>query len=140
MKIMICGSMTFAREMLDAKEKLKEFGHSVKVPTDALEIVTGDHNHDDLEADYNHCVENDIMRVHFNLIKESDAVLVLNHDKNGVKGYIGTASLMEVGLAHYLHKKIFILQELPHPSEQRWAHEVKITQPVIISGDFSKIK
>ena len=137
---MICGSMTYAKEMLKAKEKLEEMDHIVKIPTDAHEIANGDHNHDDLEADYIHCIDNDIMRTHFKFIEESDAVLILNHDKNGIKGYIGTASLMEIGLAHYFYKKIFLLQELPHRSEHRWVHEVRIMQPVIINGDFSKIK
>lgn len=131
--------MTFAKEMLKTKEVLEKMGHSVKVPADALEIVNGDHNHDDLEADYNYCIENDIMRNHFKSIEESDAVFVLNHDKNGVKGYVGTASLMEIGLAYYLHKEIFLLQELPDPSECRWVHEVRIIQPAILNGDFSKI-
>ena len=140
MKIMICGSMTFAKEMLKTKEILEKMGHLVKIPTDALDIVNGDHNHDDLESDYNHCVENDIMRTHFKFVEESDAVLVLNHDKNNTKGYIGTATLMEVGLAHYFHKKIFLLQELPHHSEHRWTHEVRIMQPVVLNGDFSKIQ
>ena len=50
MKIMICGSMTFSKEMLKTKEILEEMGHLVKIPTDALDIVNGDHNHDDLES------------------------------------------------------------------------------------------
>ncbi len=139
MKIMICGSMTFAKEMLDAKQKLEEIGHQVKIPTDTHEIVNREHNHDDLESDYNHCVGKDIMRTHFKFIEESDAILVLNYDKNNINGYIGTASLMEIGLAHHFDKKIFLLQPIPHHSEQRWAHEVRIMQPFILNGDLSKI-
>lgn len=137
---MICGSMTFAKEMLKTKKILEQMGHQIKIPTDAHDIANGKHDHDDLEADYNHCVENDIMRTHFKFIEESDAVLVLNYDKNNIKGYIGTSSLMEIGLAHHFRKKIFILQPLLHHSEQRWAHEVRITQPIILSGDLTKIK
>ena len=139
MKIMICGSMTFANDMLKTKEILEKMGHKVTIPTDTLEIATGTHNHDDLDADYKYCVKNDIMRTHFKFIEESDAVLVLNHDKNNIKGYIGTASLMEIGIAHHFHKKIFLFQDLPHHSEQRWAHEVNIMQPIILDGDLSKI-
>jgi hypothetical protein len=47
---------------------------------------------------------------------------------------------MEIGLAHHFHKKIFLLQSLPHYSEHRWGHEVRIMQPVILNGDFSKIE
>ena len=140
MKIMICGSMTFAKEMIKSKEILEEMGHLVTIPTDAFDIACGNHDNDDLEADFTHCVENDIMRTHFKFIEESDAVLVLNHDKNDTKGYIGTATLMELGVAHHLHKKIFLLQDLPHHSDHRWTHEVRIMQPTILHGDFSKIQ
>ena len=61
-------------------------GHSVKIPTDALLFVGGDLDNDDLEKDYRHCVENDIIRTHFKLVEESDAVLVLNHDKTAFPG------------------------------------------------------
>jgi hypothetical protein len=80
------------------------------------------------------------MRKCFREIEESDAILVLNYPKNGIQGYIGTASLMEIGLAYHLGKKIFLLNPLPHSSEQRWAHEVRIIQPTILNGDFTKIK
>jgi len=81
MKIMICGSMSFAKEMLNYKILLEKKGNIVYVPTDAEEIANGSHNHDDLESDYEHCIKNDIMRTHFNLVADSDAVLVLNYEK-----------------------------------------------------------
>jgi len=140
MKIMICGSMTFSKEMIETKKILESLGHQVQIPTDAQDIVDRKHDNDDLEADYAHCVEKDIMREHFKFIEKSDAVLVLNHDKNGIKGYIGTASLMELGVAHHLHKKIFLFNPLPHHSEHRWVHEVRIMQPTIIDNDLSRIR
>jgi len=139
MKITICGSLTFAKEMLQAKEKLEQMGHRVNIPLDALDVASGNHNHDDLEADYQLCMKDNTMRTHFNFIEDSDAVLVLNYDKNNIKGYIGTASLMEIGLAYHLGRKIFLLYPFPSHAEQRWAHEVRIIQPTIINGDLTKI-
>jgi len=139
MKITICGSLTFSKEMLQAKEKLEQMGYEVNIPKDALDVAFGNYNNDDLEADYQRCVEDDITRTHFKLIEDSDAILILNYDKNNIKGYIGAASLLELGLAHHLRKKIFLLNPFPHPSEQRWAHEVRIMQPIILNGDLSKI-
>lgn len=140
MKITICGSMTFAKKMLEVKKKLEKMGHVVNLPPDTHIVHEGKLNHDDLDADFEHCVKNDIMRRQFNFIEKSDAILVLNYDKDGIKGYIGTASLMEIGVAHHLGKKIFLLNSIPHHSEHRWAHEVRIIQPVILEGDLSKIK
>ena len=40
----------------------------------------------------------------------ADAVLVLNYDKKGIKNYIGGNTLMEIGFAHVLNQKIFLLK------------------------------
>jgi hypothetical protein len=140
MKIMVCGSMTFAKEMLDVKKKLEAMGHIVDIPTDAEKIASGRHDSDDFEANYKHCVENDIIRVHFKILEKNDAILILNYDKDGVKGYIGASSLMEIGLAYHFGKKIFLLYPPPEESEQRWAHEIRIMNPTVINGNLSLIK
>lgn len=139
MRIMICGSMTFAKEMLETKQKLEELGHEVNVPLDIESHVKNPKLIDDLESNYKHAQETDIMKACFDLIAKSDAILVLNPPKNGIKGYIGTSSLMEIGLAHYLNKKIFLLNPFPKSSSYRWAHEVEIIKPVIINGELDKI-
>lgn len=139
MKITICGSMTFAKEMIEAKKKLEEIGHKAEVPPDTLQMINGECDIDELETNYEHCIKNDIIRAHFKLIEDSDAILILNYDKNGIKGYVGTSSLMEIGLAYYLGKKIFLLYPTPHHSEQRWAHEIRIMQPLILNGNLDLI-
>lgn len=139
MEITICGSLTFARKMLKTKKELEKLGHSVNLPPDTNMITEGRINHDDLDADYEHCLRNDILRKHFRQIEKSDAILVLNYDKKGVRGYIGTSSLMEVGLAYFLKKKIFLLNAVPHHSEHRWVHEIRIIQPIILDGNLGKI-
>lgn len=50
MKIMICGSMAFAREMLKAKQKLEGLGHEVNVPLDIESHVKNPTLIDDLES------------------------------------------------------------------------------------------
>jgi nucleoside 2-deoxyribosyltransferase len=137
---MVCGSMAFARQMKEAKRELEKMGHKAIVPTD-MEMCIKNPNHiDDLDADFRHCVENEIMKKHFGFIEQSDAILVLNNKKNGVDGYIGTATLMELGVAHHLGKKIFLLHDIPQPKDARWAHEVRILQPVVLNGDLAKIR
>lgn len=76
----------------------------------------------------------------FNLIVKSDAILVLNYSKNKIDGYVGTSSLMEIGLAYYLGKKIFLLNPIPSSKKVRWAHELEIIQPVILNRDLKRIK
>lgn len=140
MKIMIVGSMTSAKEMLETKKKLESLGHFVSVPTDT-EIHLKDPNFiNDFKSNIEYARENDILRKCFNLIAGSDAILVLNHKKNNVGGYIGTSVLMEIGLAYYLGKKIFLLNSIPSPHDVRWAHEIEMIQPAVINGDLCKIK
>ena len=140
MKIMIVGSMTFAKYMVDIKQKLEQLGHVVTMPCDTEFHVENEEIIDNLEEDFKHLTENDILRKCFKLVAQSDAILILNKPKYGVSGYIGTSTLMETGLAYYLGKKIFILHDVPSSEECRWAHEIKVMQPIIINEDLSLVK
>ena len=140
MRIMICSSMSFASEIIASKKKLEAQGHQVSIPYDTEDVINNPHLTKDLDADLKHCVENDVMKKCFDFVAKSDAILVLNHEKHGMPGYIGTSVLMEIGLAHHLRKKIFILNPLPDYHKVRWAHEVHIMQPIILNGDLRKIK
>lgn len=140
MKIMICGSMSFAKEMMGIKRKLEKLGHMALVPIDIKSHIDNPKLIDDLESNYKHAVKTNVMKKCFGLIAKSDAMLVLNYPKNGTKGYVGTSSLMEIGLAYYLGKRIFLLNSLPRSKDARWVHEVTIMQPIILNGDLEGIK
>lgn len=139
MKIMICASMKFSESILKTKKFLENKGHEVLIPLDTKHLIDNPDLTDNLDADYKHLKETDMLRKCFNLVADSDAILVLNHEKNGIKGYIGTSVLMEIGLAHFLNKKIFLINELPHFNEQRWSQEVHAMQPIVINGNLEKI-
>jgi hypothetical protein len=132
MKIFIAGSMKFAKEMLRAKIELEGNGHEVFAPIDVEKCVSNPNLSEDIE----YCIEKDIIRTHFKIIENCDAILVLNHDKNGIKGYVGGNTLMDMGIAHFLNKKIFILNSIPDIS---CAVEIKIMQPTVLNGDLNKI-
>ena len=140
MKITICGSMHFAKDMLEAKEMLEVLGHTISIPCDTHDIVNGSHDIDNHKDDYKHCIENDILRRCYSTIEQNDAILVLNHPKNGINGYIGANSLIEIGLAYYFGKKIFLLNPLPSVDEAKHSHEILIMQPIILNGDLSRIE
>ena len=46
---------------------------------------------------------------------------------------------MEIGLAYYLRKKIFLLYPPPPIKEEKYTHEVLLMQPVILNGDLSTL-
>lgn len=136
MRIMICGSMAFAREMIEAKAKLEGMGHAVFVTSDVGECVSNP----DLNMDWDHCYKTQIDKECFDKIADSDAILVINPPKNGIPGYIGGATLMEIGLARHLNKKIFILHDLPSEDQLRYVFEIRLTEPLFLGGDVMKIR
>lgn len=139
MKIMIIGSMTFAKEMLQTKEELEKLGHTAEAPFDAEYHASDEEAIDDLERNLQYCLENDVIWRGFQQVVNVDAVLVLNHPKNGIDGYVGTSTLMEIAIAHWYRKKIFLLHELPDHAMHRWAHEARIMHTKILYGDLAKI-
>ncbi len=140
MKIFICSSMSFSKEIIKIEKEVKKMGHEVDIPCDTEEFVSNPGmTTDNHEENYKWCLEKDIIRKCFQSISESDAILVLNYPKNGINGHIGASVLMEIGLAYWLNKKIFLLYPPPPPQEVKSSHEVLIMQPVILNGELDKI-
>ena len=137
MKITICGSMHFAKEMIETQNILQEMGHEAIIPRDTHECV----DRPELNVDMEHCTKNDvdIDKEHFNSIAESDAIVVLNYPKNGIVGYVGGATLMEIGIARHLDKNIFLLNDIPSEKDLGYAFEIRLARPVILHGDLGKI-
>lgn len=140
MKITICGSLDFAKEFVDAKKRLDEMGHSAQIPLDTYEIIEGRVDNNNLDQDFEHCVKNDVMRKHWELIEKCDAILVLNYPKNGTSGYIGASTLIEIGIARYLKKRIFFLFSPPNRESFRASHELMLMCPIILNGDLEKLR
>lgn len=140
MKIMICGSMSFIKEILKAKKELDKLGYKASIPIGTEPHQKDSSFVDSLGENLKFCIENNVMKRNFDLVAQNDAILVVNHKKNGIDGYLGVSVLMEIAVAHYLGKKIFLLNKIPHFNKVRWAHEVAIMRPMILDGDFDKIK
>ncbi|MFH1582436.1 MAG: hypothetical protein ABIA08_01620 [bacterium] len=136
MRIYICGSMNFAKQMLEAKSRVEELGHSVMVPPDTSECL----ENPGLNMDLEHCFKNNILEDCFKKIAEHDAILILNYEKDGIKGYVGGATLMEIGLAFYLGKKIFLLYPPPKIEDQRYSIEIQLAKPIVLEGNLDLIK
>ena len=132
--------MSFIKDIIKAKKELDKLGHKVSIPHGTEPHQKDKTFVDDLDNNMKYCIKNNVMKRNFNLVAENDAVLVLNHRKNGVDGYIGVSVLMEMAVAHHLNKKIFLLNKIPHFKNARWAHEVAILQPLVLNGYLGKIK
>jgi hypothetical protein len=137
MIISICGSMQFYKEMSAIQKKLESAGHTVLVPKSIELMETIGYVHPSIdEAKVAAKIQHDFIKEHFRKIEKSDAILVLNFDKKGIKNYIGGNTFLEVGLAYWLGKKVYLLNPIP---EMDYVTELRAMQPVVINGDLSLV-
>jgi len=147
MKITICGSIAFFDEMLKTKKELEEKSHEVRLPPTEIKDKSGNmisvkeyyelRKKETENTSWIWDKKKDAMKMHFDKVEWSDAVLVLNHDKNNIQGYVGANTLLEMGLALHLNKKIFLLNNIPEIS---YKEEILGMKPIVINNDLNKIR
>jgi len=140
--ITICASASFYKDALEIGEQLKKLGFEVNIPRTAYKMKkSGNFNVNDYKTwfpnkdDYRKKTK--LMTDHFKKVVKADAILVVNNKKNGIPGYIGGNVLMEMTLAHYLKKKIFVWNDID--SNLQTEEEVRGLNPIFIKQDLSKI-
>lgn len=146
MKITICGSTAFINEMEAVAKQLENLGHDAQFPP--VKFVDGGGKEWHTEDYYKfkktepfnnpEFLKNHSQRIHdhFDKVVWSEAILVTNYDKNGVANYIGPNTLMEMGLAFHLGKKIYLLNPIP---DTPWKEEILGMAPLVISGDLEQM-
>jgi hypothetical protein len=143
MKIAICVSLDFVPKIKDFSDQLTKLGHKVTIPQTAEMILNGKVTFDQIMKEKgngeisNRAIKQGSFKYYFEKIKEVDAILILNFEKRGIEGYIGGNTFLEMGFAHILNKKIFLLNEIP---EMLYKDEIKAMQPIVLDGDLSKIQ
>jgi hypothetical protein len=141
MKITICGSMKHADKMVAAYRELEKLGYEPIMHPDVFGIADGTAKKLLDEIAQDHAVAKkkyNFIKIWHGLIMGSDAILVCNYDKNGIKNYIGGNTLMEIGFAYTADKKVFLVN--PIPEEVSYRDEIKSMTTKVLNGDFSKIK
>ncbi len=148
MKIVVCGSIEFTPKIKEVVDKLTERGHEVEIPLTSQRIIDGELTLDGFMREKNENGDNafrrsvmrkikdDVIKRYYNIIKESDVILILNYEKKGIAGYIGGNTFLEMGFAHVLNKKIFLLNPIP---EMGYKDEIVAMQPIVLNGDLNKI-
>lgn len=117
--------------MVAAQEALEAQGYEIERPNvNEGEIVDG------VRVVISDTDKRQYIDEHFAKIDASDAVLVINEAKNGVDGYIGGNTLLEIGRAYAQGLEIFLLHPVPEVS---YSDEIRSMQPVILDGDLANI-
>ena len=137
MKIGIIGSMQFTEKMIEYRDKLIKMGHDAFI-TDLYKNLVGKTNEEKEKIKLYNKNNRDAIKVFWKAMQGADAVLVLNFDKNNIKNYIGGNTLMEIGFAHVLNQKIYLLN--PIPDIPFYKTEIKAMKPIILNGDLKGIK
>lgn len=143
MKITICASLDFADEIKRVAQELRSYGHEVMIPETARKIINGEVTLDQIKQEkasgeiVQRTIRQDSLRYYYGVIQTADAILVLNLEKRGIPNYIGGNTFLEIGFAHVLNKKIFLMN--PIPEIEYYKFEIEATQPIILNGDLSRI-
>ena len=128
MKIAISGNVYMLPDIMEVQEQLEAQKHKV-IPT--FEYL------EELEEQNEKKKEKNRLSF-FDKLKKSDALLVVNNTlKNGRKNYISGSSFLEMGFAHALGKKLFLLQGVPDVS---YKDEILAMKPIILNGNVNNIK
>jgi inosine/xanthosine triphosphatase len=139
MRITICGSMKFIDEMEILRASLEELGIDAMRPLSFKELGLGDDL--DLEVKYKEesskiKKEYDLVRMHPRKIDSSDGILVANYEKNGIQGYIGGNTLLEIYHAFSTNKNIYLINEIPKIS---YKSEIEAMSTIVIGNDLRRI-
>ena len=129
MKITLCSSAKFFEKLWDIKKSLEVKGYEILLPS------MKDFHH--LGEDSLAKIQYDLINEHFQKIDQSHAIYVANYDKNGIAGYIGGNSFLEMGLAFYRKIPIFLLNDIPQQVSYR--EELIALKPIVVGKNWDKL-
>jgi hypothetical protein len=75
-------------------------------------------------------IKNRLTKENFQNVEHCDILLIINYSHRGIKNYIGGNSFMEMVIAFYLKKPIYLLNDIPEG--MTYTEEVKSLYPTVI--------
>ena len=123
--------MQFMEQMKALQQVLIVKGYTVHIPDE------DDTDYDSLTDEGQVALKGQYIDAHLGYIEQSDAILVANFAKNGIDGYIGANTLMEIAFAYVLGKRIFVLNDV---GEQGCRLEVLGMMPVVLNQDLTLLR
>jgi len=129
--------MDLVEKVIEIKDRLTKMGHIV-FTTPYLEISAVELQKLIFDKDYLERTKPRLIKKHFDNILKSDAILVINLDKENVKNYIGGNTFAEIVFAFYKNKKLFFFNPIPEEIKI-FNDELKAVKPIIINGNLNLI-
>jgi len=135
MKILVICSKKFYDKIPEIKTELESLGHVIALPN-CFDDPTTEDRYRNMGNKEHSKFKAEMFKQSASVIKDNDAVLVLNFDKHGMKNYIGGATFLEMYDAFRFEKKIFLYNDIP---EGILTDEIVGFGPAVINGDLSRI-
>ncbi len=127
-KITLCSSASFFEKLWVIKDAIEKRGYEVLLPSMENFNRRGEQGFAK--------IQHDLIREHFRKIDKAHAIYVANFDKNGIEGYIGGNTFLEMGKAFDRGIPIFLMYPVPEIS---YRDELIALQPVIIGNNFETL-
>ena len=142
LQLAICSSASFYKEVIELCGDIEQLGVEVILPKTAARMREEGRQNDEAKTDWTKSPleyhgKAILIREHFDEISRSDAILVTNYEKHGKANYIGPNVLMEMAIAFFLKKKIYVLYG--QPVDSPLIDEILGLEPIFLNGDLGGI-
>jgi len=135
MKIFICASKHLYGKIPPIKNALEAMGHVITLPN-SYERPMMEEEMKQKGREEHIKWKSEMLRRQIQKVRDNDAVLVINCEKNGQANYIGGATFLEIFCAFEYDKKIYLLNPIP---ENIFRDELIAINPIILDGDIHNI-
>ena len=135
-KIIICGSITAAEEILKIRDELKERGFKVGIPEGVKNVELRGRTEVSNTEKAEDKIKHDLIRGYFEKMKDYDITLVVNPEKRGVSNYIGGNTFIEMAFVHVLDKQLYVFYDIP---DLPYTSEILAMQPIVLKGNLNEI-
>lgn len=128
MKILIHASLDFKQAMIEAKNYIEYNSvHKVLLPELTRYQDIRDVHGDDKTFTK---IKNRLTKENFQNVENCDVLFIINYSHRGINNYIGGNSFMEMVIAFYLKKPIYLLNDIPEGMP--YTEEIKSLYPTTI--------
>ncbi len=135
-KVILCGSISAADEIIHVQKKLLKMNFEVEIPEGVKNEFLRGRTTISTSEKAEDKIKHDLIRGYYEKMKLYDIVLVVNIEKKGIPGYVGGNTLIEMAFAHFLNKKLYVLHPIP---DLPYTSEILATQPYVLNGNLALI-
>ena len=129
MKVALHSSLDFKKDIISVKEYLESHNIDVILP----DLRGYKRIRDELGDDKTFSkIKTHLTRQIMLNVERCDCLLILNYNHRGYQNYVGGTSFVEMVVAFYLGKPIFLLHEIP--KKMVYTEEIKALEPIVVGS------